>query len=447
MPRSPLSAFFLTSSLLFAGVTGGTLAGQEAAARVQDPYAPIDTLLRVLTLVERTWVDEVTTEALVNAALQGMIASLDAHSVWMPAEGWQTLQQDTKGEFFGFGVEVQWGGQGAEIVGVLDGSPAGRLGLRSGDLILAIDGEPLTPADLQRDAPGSLSIPEVETTLTILRPGWDAPRELTTQREVLRQPSVYAERIDGAIAWIRIDQFREGSAAALKAALLDLLDGGGLRGLVLDLRDNPGGLLREAIASADVFLPGGDIVRTEGRQGQDLESWEATAPHWDGALAVLVNGRSASGSEVVAAALQDRGRAVLVGTPTYGKGSVQSVFEHRDGSALKLTVGRYLTPSGAPVADRQGRAPDVQVPWPDDTDPRVRLREQIEQSSLAPPERRALLALVDDLPDVEQRRRKTSIPWGVPVRDRLALDPQLRAAVAWLRERLPDHPRPFIGED
>ena len=200
--------------------------------------------------------------------------------------------------------------------------------------------------------------------------------------------------------------------------------------LVLDLRGNPGGLLDEAIATTDLFLDEGTIVSTWSRLESERKVYEATPGGLPKALrlVVLTNGRSASASEIVAAALQDTDRAVIVGTPTYGKGSVQANFEHRDGSALKLTIGRWLTSSGAPVSPEEGRTPDMVVPWPSPASPFSRLRDAVESEAIPQSERTRLRAILDDMPR-ELIVSITQIPWELPMRERLETDPQLRAAV------------------
>lgn len=436
MTRSPLGALVLTTSLLVTGAAAGTLAGQEAAARVRDPYRPVDTLVRVMAIIERSWVDEVSLQELVDAAITGMVASLDRHSAWLPASRWDALREQTQGSVVGFGLEVRLDEGGARVLTVVPDSPAARAGVLPGDLILEVEGHAITASDLDVATRTLLGPSTEDTTLRVLREGWSEPRVLTTRRERVQTPSVTAERIDGAILYVRLEQFRDGASDQIEAAIEDFSDGGGFRQMVLDLRDNPGGLLAEAVEVADLFLEDGLITRTEGRAIDPPEIWEATPGSWQGDLVILVNGLSASGSEIVAAALQDRDRATILGTRTYGKGSVQTVYEHRDGSALKLTIGRYLTPSGTPVADREGRLPDVLVPWPGDVDPRDQLRAELASLDVPADRRDALLALVDDLPNATERRTRTPIPWSRPARERASPegeDPQLAAAVAWLR--------------
>lgn len=415
-------------SLFTAGLLAGAWTGSLAAERARDPYAPLDTLARVMGIIQTTWVDEISTDELVQAAIDGMVDHLDPHSAWLSSDAWRGLQQETHGSYTGIGVEVRLTDEGARITRVLPGSPASRDGLTVGDLILTVDGRPLRAADLS-DAQSALLGPRGErATLEVLRDGWQAPRTLATVRDEVQPPIVVTD-IDHHVAYARITQFAEGAAAELGAALDRLDSSPGYDALVLDLRDDPGGLLREAVDTVDLFLDGGVIVSTWGRMASERRTYEATPGAITVPVVVLVNGLSASASEIVAGAFQDTGRGTLVGTRTYGKGSVQTVFEYRDGSALKLTIGRYYTPSGEPVAPRDGRVPDVVVPWPDPPGPAAALRARIGALDVADDDRAELLALVDALPPVEVRARRSPIPWEGTIAERLPFDPQLSTAM------------------
>lgn len=414
------------AALLGLGIAGGWFARSWAAT--DDPFRPLETLVRVIGLVETTYVDPIGTDELVGHALRGLTARLDPHSAWLDAASWDAAQREAHGTRAGLGLEVRFVDGGAEVTRVLPGGPAERAGVERGDVLVAIDGGPVD-ADAARAS--FLGERGQEVVLTVQRPGEAATRKVRARRDVVRVPAVADGALAPGVGYVRIATFSAGAAVAVDAALARLPPD--TRSLVLDLRDNGGGLLDEAVAVADRFLADGTIVRTVGRVAGANDTRSATPGAWAGDVVVLVNGRSASAAEVVAAALQDRGRARLVGTRTYGKGTVQTVYEHRDGSALRLTVARYLTPSGAPVAPREGRAPDVLVPWPGEGSPRDALRAALDALDVDEADKQALRAHVDALPDAELRAVRSPIPWELPVADRLASDPQLAAALALLR--------------
>ena len=434
MRSSTTRATVLVVALFMGGMLGGAWAGSAAAARAKDPYASVDTLVRVLGLIETTYVDEVPTDDLVSAAINGMLDTLDPHSRWMSTHDWRDLQRETHGSYTGIGVEIRIEDGGPVVTRVLPGGPASREGFAEGDRILAVDGAVLENADEEDISTALLGPRGSKATIRVLRDGWEEPKELSATRDEVRPPALTFARIDKRTVWVRLQQFREGAAAELRDAL-SRAEKDGFDAIILDLRDNTGGLLREAVAVADLFLDDGLIVSTRGRIEKERKQFEATdggVPQ-DTKVVLLVNGLSASASEVVAGALQDSGRATLVGERTYGKGSVQSVFEHRDGSALKLTIGRYYTPSGEPVAPRDGRKPDVEVPWPTAEHALDRLTERLAQPDIPADLRDELQALVDQAPKAHVKRH-AKIPWDVPLPDRLEVDPQLAKAISVAHE-------------
>lgn len=427
MPVAPRA--LAAAALVSAGLTAGWFAHGWAASEA-DPYAPIDTLVRAIGLVQTSYVDERPTEALVGAALRGVVHELDPHSAWLPPEAWRDAQRESDGTRAGIGVEVRFEDRGAVVTRVIPGGPAARDGVERGDVIIAIDGQPLDVSAIQAGEAfaGDRGEPVV---LSLLRAG--SAQELRTVRDRVRVPAVTLGTVEPGLLWARVATFQAGAGAELEAALTRAAAEGPVERLILDLRDNPGGLIEEAVAVADLFLADGPIVQIEGRVAGAQGSYAAGPGAWTGPLVVLVNGRSASAAEVVAAALQDRGRARLVGTPTFGKGTVQTVFEHRDGSALKLTVARYRTPSGQPVATREGRVPDVLVPWPGEGSAADKLRAAIEGLEVSEGTRAELTTLVDALPNAELRQVRSPIPWEAPLADRVILDPQLTAAIIEVR--------------
>ncbi|MEQ1505570.1 MAG: S41 family peptidase [Myxococcota bacterium] len=434
-------ATLVATGLFVGGLLCGALAGRAAVARAQDPYAHLDLFARVLTTIQQDYVDPLPTEVLVEAAIRGMIEELDNQSRWLDAEQLQDLRDDAEGTTTGLGIEVAPSDNGVEIVRVLPDSPAQRDGLAEGDRILSVDGTTLAGLDLgtiRRQFSGTRG---ESTELTVLRSGWEQPRTIATIRDKVHRECVSGAVLPGGLVYTRITQFQEGTAADLYAEVEHLVGDRGLDaldGLIVDLRDNPGGLLTEAVAVSDLFLDDGVIVSTRGREGGEEEVHRATVGGFPAALpvVVLINGMSASASEIVAGALQDTSRGVLVGERSYGKGTVQQVYLHAtpDDAALKLTVGRYYTPSGAPVAAAEGRLPDVVVAYPRPPTSLDDLRTRIGGLTIDDAERSELLRLVEAAAD-EPELRRAQIPWDDPLERRLATDPQLRAAVEALAAR------------
>jgi carboxyl-terminal processing protease len=428
MQSSSMKATGIVFTLFATGVMGGAWAGAAAMDRVRDPYAPLDTLVRVLGIIETAYVDEMPTDELVAAAIDGMLARLDRHSDWMTPEEVKLLQDDTQGTSTGIGVEFSTGSEGAIVTRVLEGSPAAREGITVGDRIVEIDGHAVS--DDRDKVEAALLGPRGEVAkLLVMHEGASTPAPVDATRDIIHTPSVEVGRLSDTIVYAHLRLFQRGAAGELQTALGH--ETAPIGALILDLRDNPGGLLDEAVGVADLFLDSGTIVSTWGRLESERATHEATPgglpadlPVW-----VLTNGWTASASEIVAGALQDTGRAKIVGTRTYGKGSVQTVFQHRDGSALKLTIGKYFTPSGAPVADREGRKPDVEVPWPSPASPRTRLMARLADLALPDSERQDLLGLLAQIP-AEDPRFHPPIPWDEAIAQRPAHDPQLAAVLA-----------------
>jgi carboxyl-terminal processing protease len=364
LKRSHAGAFVLGAGL---AVAIGAAAGPSG--RGERRFGKLDVFARVLSYVEANYVEEIDERKLVYGAVKGMMRTLDPHSDFMTPDEFADMRADTDGEFGGIGIEVTDDKGVIVVVEPLANSPASRAGLLRGDRIVAIDGV-ATARPAGGDTTGRLrGRPGTMVKLDVERKGWDRAREFTLTRELIHVQAVESMLLEPGIGYVKLKQFQERTDEELVAALRTLRDqsGGGLTGVVLDLRGNPGGLLDQAVKVADVFLPSGTIVSTVGRGGRKLEEEKARgAGTWDSfPMVVLVNGGSASASEIVAGALQDHGRALIVGTQTFGKGSVQSVFEFSDGSGLKLTVARYFTPSGRSIQEK-GIAPDVVVEQLDD---------------------------------------------------------------------------------
>jgi len=342
----------------------------QAEGRTPPPrtstYEQLEVFARVLSYVENNYVEPVDERKLMYGAIQGMLETLDPHTVFMPPEVFKEMKIDTSGEFGGVGLEVARQGEGFVVSASLDETPAARAGIRVGDALVAIDGERVRGLSLQ-DVLQRLRGPAGKRVLlTLMREGFSAPRELALIRDHIRIIAVEGA-LYGGVAHVRVKSFQDRTAYYLRKELerLRTLHGGQpLRGVVLDLRNNPGGLLEQAVAVSDVWLPGNlPIVSTRGRKGTQMNEERSkdrdTEPDYP--LVVLVNAGSASASEIVAGALQDHGRATILGTQTFGKGSVQTVIELEDGSGLKLTIARYYTPHGRSIQEK-GITPDFWVP-------------------------------------------------------------------------------------
>jgi carboxyl-terminal processing protease len=417
----------MTRTALATSLALAALVTLPALASGPDAYAAVEALARTVALIQRSWVEEISVADLVEAGLDGMAHRLDPWSDWLSADELTAAQEALDGRFVGIGVGLE----GATVRLVVPGSPAEREGLLPGDVLLAIDDRPVTvDGRVDTDAIQGLSGPRGEVVrVRVRRAAWPEPHEIAIHRDEVHAPSLELARMPGDVVWVHLLNFQRGASGELDAALAGEAP---YQGLVLDLRDNPGGLLEEAIPIVDRFLDAGLIVETRSRiQAENKQVLaQRGGPDERTPLAVLVNGRSASASEIVAAALHDHGRATLVGTPTYGKGTVQTFFPQRDGSAVKLTIARWLGPSGEPISRHDGRAPPIAVPWPtDNPPPEEALRRALRGMSLPDAERALLLAHVDALAPAEASCPDQAVPWAQPADVRLATDPQLRAAL------------------
>lgn len=396
---APRRAIFIAFSLFVGGVLFGAWTGKTSVARAQDPYLGLEVFARVLTTIESDYVATVDSDKLLVAAIKGMVNELDPHTKWLTPEQVRNLRKETEGAYSGIGVELQVIATGAEVTKVFPDSPAQRDGIFPGDLILSIDGQPLggnTSDELESKFLGPRGS---RTVLEIRREGTAESFNLNTVRDQVRIPAIESQLIDNRIVYHRIVQFQEGTSRELERAHNRLVSKKPIDGMIIDLRDNLGGLLDEAVAVTDLFLDEGLMVSTKSRsEGEFL--YEATPGGFPADLKVvaLTNHMSASAAEIVAGALQDTGRGLLVGSATFGKGSVQSLYTHPDDSALKLTIGEYFTPSGEPVAPREGRVPDISVPAERSTGPRDQLHAKIRSLELPADTLSELLALVEQLP-------------------------------------------------
>jgi carboxyl-terminal processing protease len=360
----------LSLSLLSAGYLLGTLDRADSAIAQQSPtFDHLTLFARVYAEVQNRYVDEVDEERLIHAALRGLVGELDPHSRFLDPTEYANMRNDTRGEYVGVGMEVRADDRGGVSVGtVFEGGPAFAAGLQTGDRLLRIDDEDaseFTTDDVVRRLRGERGA-RVRVQIERTEEGSDTPEALEIEliRDVIRMNAVTSEMPVPGYGVVRVRSFQANIANDVRSAIdrLQADHGGTLEGLVLDLRDDPGGLLSEAIALSDAFLSDGTIVSTRGRGAQGGDEWSASrsTTRYRGPLVVLVNQNSASASEIVAGALQDNGRAVLVGTRTYGKGSVQSIIELPGGNGLKLTTSLYYTPSGRSIQS-EGITPDLWV--------------------------------------------------------------------------------------
>ncbi|MEJ2154584.1 MAG: S41 family peptidase [Desulfobacteraceae bacterium] len=329
----------------------------------ESTYEGLKIFSDVIDIVEKTYVDEVEPKQLIENAIQGMVSSLDPHSSLLTPEAFKELQIDTQGEFTGIGIHVTMRNNLVTVISPIEGTPAYRAGIKAGDKIVKVDG---VTTDNLRDAVKRMRGPKgTDVTVTIIREGEPKPIDFELVRDVIPINSVKATTIAPGYGYVWVTHFRENTYTDLVAAL-DKLESQKkpLKGLILDLRDNPGGVLQQAIDISDLFLDRGIIMTSKGRQKRHNRTYKA---HKDDAkprtypMTVLINGGSASASEIVAGALQDQKRALIIGTTSFGKGSVQAIENLRDGYALKLTIARYYTPSGRSI-QAKGVEPDIVVP-------------------------------------------------------------------------------------
>lgn len=326
-------------------------------------YQQLQKFSRVLEIIRRNYVEEVSDEKLIEGALLGMLSNLDPHSTYLNKEMFSQMQVETKGEFGGLGIEITAAEGGIRVVAPIEDTPAYRAGIKAGDLIIKINDQLAKDLSLAEAVKMMRGKPGTSITLTIFREGEEKPLEFKLVRAVIRVKSVKGDFLAPGYLYLRITQFQERTAEMLQAKIKELQKAaaGEVYGAVLDVRNNPGGLLDQAVAVSDLFLDAGDIVSTKSRTGRNLSFSAKKGDVLGGVpLVVLINNGSASASEIVAGALQENHRAVLVGTPTFGKGSVQTVIPLPDGSAIKLTTALYYTPSGRSI-QAKGIEPDVFV--------------------------------------------------------------------------------------
>jgi carboxyl-terminal processing protease len=343
---------------------GGALASKSNDSAAT--YENLKLFTEVLDIIQKQYVDEVPPKDLVYGAIKGTLRGLDPHSSFLDPEMYKEMQVETSGSFGGLGIEITLKDDVLTVVTPIEGTPAYQAGIHPGDRIVKIEG--LSTKDMQlTDAVKRMrGKPGTKVTISIVREGWTEAKDFEITREQIRVQSVKNQQLEPGIEYIRLRQFQEQSASDLEGALEKYSKDGRIQGLILDLRNNPGGLLTSSVEVAEKFLdPGRLVVYTEGRVRNQNMRFQASAKrgYTDFPMVVLVNQGSASASEIVAGALQDWGRAVLLGTQTFGKGSVQTIIPLSDGSGLRLTTAKYFTPKGRSIHGT-GITPDIIVELP-----------------------------------------------------------------------------------
>lgn len=355
--RTLIFVLVVTGTLWF----GGRMVGRVSAV-AKETYENIEVFTNVLALVQKNYVDPVTTKQLIDGAITGMLNALDPHSSYLPPEMYKELQVDTRGSFGGLGIEITTRNSVLTVVSPIEDTPAYRAGIKPGDQIIKIEDEftkdmPLIEAVKKMRGPKGTSI-----RLTLRREGAPKLIELSLLREVIKIQSVKSRMLEKGYGYLRLTQFQERTDDDLQHQFnkMEQDNGAPLSGLVLDLRNNPGGLLTQAIKVADEFIDSGLVVYTDGRLESQKQKYFAhkAGSHTEFPMVVLVNGGSASASEIVAGALQDHKRALVLGTQTFGKGSVQTILPLEENSAVRLTTARYYTPNGRSI-QATGITPDI----------------------------------------------------------------------------------------
>jgi carboxyl-terminal processing protease len=359
---------FVITILLVCAITATLSFGDRIVSRVsavaRDTYDGIEVFTNVLSLVQKNYVDSVTTKQLIDGAVTGMLNALDPHSAYLPPDLYRELQVDTRGSFGGLGIEITTRNNVLTVVSPIEDTPAYRAGIKPGDQIIKIEEEftkdmPLVEAVKKMRGPKGTKI-----HLTLRREGVPRLIDLSLTREVIKIQSVKARMLERGYGYLRITQFQERTDDDVQTALaaLEKENGGPLSGLVLDLRNNPGGLLTQAIKVSDEFIDAGLVVYTDGRLDNQKQKYFAhkSGSRTEFPMIVLVNAGSASASEIVAGALQDHKRALVLGAQTFGKGSVQTILPLDENAAIRLTTARYYTPNGRSI-QATGITPDVVV--------------------------------------------------------------------------------------
>jgi len=355
--------FGIVTALVAVAFAAGLGAGPLLAQSDQGTFRSLKLFGDVFERVRAEYVEDVSDEELIEAAISGMLTSLDPHSSYLDQDRYRDMQVQTRGEFGGLGIEVTMENGLVKVVSPIDDTPAFRAGIEAGDLISAIDGEQVMGLTLGEAVELMRGPPNTDIELTILREGADEPMEIELTRAVIKISPVRS-RVERDVGYLRVTTFNEQTEDALVEAIetIEAEVGDDLLGVVLDLRNNPGGLLDQAVEVTDLFLDRGEVVSTRGRHADEVQRFNArSGDALEGLpMVVLINGGSASASEIVAGALQDHRRAIVMGTRSFGKGSVQTIMPVSGAGAIRLTTARYYTPAGTSI-QATGIVPDIEV--------------------------------------------------------------------------------------
>lgn len=400
------------------------------AAEEDKRFDSLKRFSQVLDIVEHYYVRDAERKDLINDAVKGMLQGLDPHSTFMTPDEYKEMKETTSGEFFGIGIEISMENGQVTVVAPIEDTPAFRAGLQAGDTILTINGQPTQELSLQEVVSRIRGSKGTEVELSILHKDSKSPQTLRIVRDAIPLVSVKARELEDGYYWIRLTRFSERTTQELHDALHDAAQKAPVKGIVLDLRNNPGGLLDQSVSVADTFLSGGTIVSIRGRKDRNMREYSAQKQKTDVdvPVVVLVNAGSASASEIVAGALRDQKRALIMGERTFGKGSVQNVIPLSDGSGLKLTVALYYTPNGTSI-QAEGIAPDLEIPFEPqrDTDTARNARTIVREKDLPQHLENAKKTSKDAAEKDKKDSRKSTL--SAEIREQLERDNQLRMAV------------------
>ena len=366
--------FILTMVAVF-GLTPNAMADQDAAPTIEkeastdtvtlEPRLPLNELrlfAEAFNRISSAYVEEIDDKTLLENAIKGMLSQMDPHSSYLDKDSFDDLQESTSGNYGGLGIEIGMEDGFVKVISPMDDTPAAKAGIESGDLIIQLNDTPVKGMSLSDAIKAMRGEPGSEIEITLIKTDNPTPTPLTLTREVIKVASVRQRYLEDGFGYLRIAQFQSGTGDEVEKAVIQLKDEGDLEGLIIDLRNNPGGVLQSAVAVSDVFIDGGLIVSTRGRMKDSEQRYNARTPDsiHGVPIVVLVNAGTASASEIVAGALQDHGRAIVMGTTTFGKGSVQIILPLTNERAIKLTTARYYTPNGKSI-QAAGIIPDIWV--------------------------------------------------------------------------------------